>query len=114
MIKHAFEYIITLKNRRCKRLSSTVLITIDAFGIALAYINATTSMLHKLTKLSGPGVALSGALQMACSGIIIYLATFMHIDSAFGLGLASILCAVIGSVLLYFGKRTEINKVKSK
>jgi len=51
---------------------------------------------------------------MACSGIIIYLATFMHIDSAFGLGLASILCAVIGSVLLYFGKRAEINKVKSK
>lgn len=90
---------------------TTILITIEALGISLAYINATAVMLHNLPKTSGPGVALSGGLQMAITGVIIYLATFIHIDSAFALGMSSIICAlVIAAALLCLGKKSSAVK----
>jgi len=91
-------------------LITTILITIEALGISLAYINATAVMLRNLPKTSGPGVALSGGLQMAITGIIIYLSTFIHIDSAFALGVSSIICAlVIAGALLCLGKSSKGN-----
>jgi MFS transporter, DHA1 family, multidrug resistance protein len=73
----------------------TGLITIEALGISFAYINATAGMLNKLPKTSGPGVALSGFLQMAGSGIIIFFASSTHIDTSFVLGIATVICSLI-------------------
>ncbi|HJO94027.1 MAG TPA: MFS transporter [Victivallales bacterium] len=85
----------------------TLLISIEAVGIALVYINATAEMLRSLTKAHSPGIALSGTLQMLGSGLIIYIASFMHIDTVYALGISTVICGITGFL---FSFTFNINK----
>lgn len=85
-----------------------LLISIITIGSGLTYPALTASMLKEFPKTVGTAASFSGAIQIAGSGLIIYVVALLNFESVIDLGFSVLAVSILMIILIFLLPKTKV------